>query len=72
VRLVSDDELAAAVTELAATSSDILIVPADFAVDDARMRTLHALAPEVPEGVSIYWLPGLGGTVVHAHGSAAP
>jgi hypothetical protein len=64
--MVTDKELAEKVAELAKGTSNLLIVPVEFAADDARMAALQALVTDVPEGKTVWWLPGLGGAAVHA------
>lgn len=70
VRVIEARELAKAIAELAAKgTSNVLVVPIEFAASDATMRALQEAAGMVPESIDVHWSPGLGGAAVHQRAS---
>lgn len=69
--LVREADLATEIATQADKTSNILVVPAAFAAPDDEMARLRTAAGPAPEGVNLYWLPGLGGAAAHAAANPA-
>jgi uncharacterized iron-regulated protein len=64
LRVVEVDELAAALDALRAQGKrNVLVVPAAFAATTERMVELQSAAHGHTEGLTVHWLPGLGGAL---------
>ncbi len=66
IALVREVDLVGEITTQAEKTANVLVVPAAFALADEDMRRLRAAVGDGPEGVNVFWLPGLGGAAVHA------
>lgn len=67
LKVTTDEGLGPLLDELRSKGKrSMLIVPAAFVVDAARMRTLEQLTVGHDEGLDLNWLPGLGGAAAEA------
>ncbi|MCA8961427.1 MAG: hypothetical protein KDC38_12975, partial [Planctomycetes bacterium] len=48
-------------------TSNVLLVPAAFCASSDEMRTLRGIVTGHTDGMTVHWLPGLGGTVYRRH-----